>query len=170
MHGRGRSVWWGEEGCVEAQEIEALAMVGATALVGAMATEAWAAARDRAVELFRHHSPDRRAKVETRLEADAALVARAGDAERARGLLVGPWQLELEDFVTRYPDVAEDLAALSTWIRAALPTPSEQWVQNITARDRSVVNAVQHGTQHNHFMDSPGSPSSRESADDESAD
>jgi hypothetical protein len=154
---------------VEAHEIEALAMVGAAAIVSAMATDAWAAARDRTVELFRHHSPERQAEVATQLEANAALVARAGDAERARGVLVGPWQVELEEFLARHPDAEEDLAALSDRIRAALPTQSRQWVQNVTAHDGSVVNAVQHGTQHIHYMDSSGPQASPGLADDESA-
>jgi hypothetical protein len=138
---------------VEAQEIEALAMVGAAAIVSAMATDAWNGARERIAELLRQHSPARRAELETRLEANAAQVERAGDVERARGALVGSWQLELEEVLSRNPDAAEDLVALTDRIRASLPTASAQWVQNITAHGNGVVNAVQHGTQHNHFMD-----------------
>jgi hypothetical protein len=138
---------------VEAQEIEALAMVGAAAIVSAMATDAWNGARDRVVELLRHHSPDRQAELGTRLETNAAQVERAGDVERARGALAGSWQLELEDVLSRHPDAAEDLVALSERIRASPPAASAQWVQNITAHGHGVVNAVQHGTQHNRFMD-----------------
>lgn len=138
---------------MEAQEIEALAMVGATAIVSAMATDVWSSARDRAVALFRHHSPERQAELETRLETNADQVQRAGDVERARGDVVGSWRLELGDLLTSHPDAADDLAALSDQVRAVLPAASQQWVQNNTARDHGVVNTVQHGTQHNHYMD-----------------
>src|ERR1035441_2874599 len=136
-------------GCVEAQWIETLAMVGATTIVAAMATDMWSSARDRTVELFRHHSPDRQADIATPDHEDP--VARSGEAERAREGLVGPWQLELEDFLTRHPDADKDLSALAAEIRAALPAAQQQWVQHNTARDHGINNAVQHGTQHNHY-------------------
>ncbi|OMI84591.1 hypothetical protein BSZ07_38090 [Streptomyces sp. M1013] len=138
---------------MEPQEIQTLAMAGATTIVAAMATDAWATARDRAVELFHRRSPDRQADIEAQLDANAALVTRAGDGERARGTLIQLWQLELEGFLADYPDAAGDLSALAAEIRTALPAAQQQWVQNNTARDDSVVNAVQHGSQHNYYMD-----------------
>ena len=152
-----------------AQEIEALTMAGATTIVAAMSTDAWAVARDWVVKFFRRHSPDGQDELEARLEANAALVARAGDAERARGVLVGPWQLELEDFLVQHPEAAADLAAVTGQIQAALPGLSQQWVQNITARDHSVVNAVQHGAQHTYYMDSHDARPAAGQEDQESA-
>ncbi|MFF9763262.1 MULTISPECIES: hypothetical protein [Streptomyces] len=153
---------------MEPQEIQTLAMVGATTIVAAMATDAWATARDRAAELFHRRSPDRQADIEAQLDANAALVARAEDGERARGALIGLWQLELEGFLARHPDAAGDLSALAAEIQAVLPAAQQQWVQNNTARDHGVVNAVQHGAQHNYYMDATSARPPEGPAPDES--
>lgn len=137
--------------------METLAMTGAATIVAAMATDVWTTARDSLVEFFRHHSPDRLTDIETQLQANAALITRAGDAERARGALIGSWQLELEDLLIGHPAAAEELGMVTARIQAALPPMRQQWVQNISARDRAVVNAVQHGDSHTYYMDSPGS-------------
>jgi len=150
------------------QEIEALAMTGATTIVAAMATDAWVTARSRAVRLFHRHSPDRQADIETQLNANAVLVAQDQDAERARRALIGLWQLELKGFLTAHPDAARELSAQTAEIQAALPAAQKRWVQNNTARDHGIVNVVQHGTQHNHYMDAPGSRPAAGLAADES--
>ena len=138
---------------MEPQEIQTLAMAGATTIVAAMATDAWATARDRAVELFHRRSPDRQADIEAQLDANAAFVARAEHGEQARGALRGVWQLELEGFLADCPNAARDLSALVAEIRTALPAAQQQWVQNNTSRDDSVISAVQHGSQYNYYMD-----------------
>ncbi|MER6086310.1 hypothetical protein [Streptomyces sp. NPDC001833] len=138
------------------QEIAALAMTGATTIVAAMATDAWATVRGGFSAFIHRRSPDLHAGIEARLDDAAALLAQARDAESARGVLVGLWQLELERFLAAHPDAAEELEVQTAEMRAALPAPQQQWVQRNTARDHGVVNAVQDGTQHNHYMDSPG--------------
>jgi hypothetical protein len=148
--------------------IEALAMTGATTVVAAMATDTWSTAREGIAKLFRRRSPDRQAAIEAQLDANAALVVQAQDTERARGALTGLWQLELEGFLTRHPDAADELGTLVAQIQAALPTAQQQWVQHNTARDHSLLNAVQHGTQHNYYMDSPVSRPEEGLAPDES--
>jgi hypothetical protein len=148
--------------------IETLAMAGATTIVAAMTTDTWSAAREGAAKLFRRHSPDQHADIEAQLDANVALVSRARDAERARGALIGVWQVELEEFLTCYPDAAGELGILIAQIQAMLPTAQQQWVQHNTARDHSVINAVQHGTQHNYYMDSPVSRPPAGLAPDES--
>ena len=136
--------------------IEEMAMFGATTIVAAMATDTWSAAREGAAQLFRR-GPHRHAHIEVQLDANAALVVQADDADRARGALAGLWQLELEAFLTRHPDAAEELGTLIAHIQAGLPEAQQQWVQHNTARDHSLLNAVQHGTQHNYYMDCPDS-------------
>jgi hypothetical protein len=140
---------------VEAQEIEALAMVGATTIVAAMATDAWATARDRAAQLFQHRGPDRPDRIEAQLDANAALFAGARDAGRARLALVGSWRLELEGLLATHPDSGGQLEALIAEIRTALPAAQRQWVQHNTARENAVLNVVQYGTQNNNYMDAP---------------
>jgi hypothetical protein len=136
--------------------IEAMAMAGATTIVAAMATDTWSAAREGAAKLFRR-GLGQQAHIEGQLDANAALVVQARDADRARGALTGLWQLELEGFLTRHPDAAEELGTLIAQIQAGLPEAQQQWVQHNTARDHSLLNAVQHGTQHNYYMDCPDS-------------
>jgi len=136
--------------------IEAMAMTGATTIVAAMATDTWSAARKGAAKLF-CRGLHRQAHIEVQLDANAALVVQARDADRARGALTGLWQLELEGFLTRHPDAAEELGTLIAQIQAGLPEAQQQWVQHNTARDHSLLNAVQHGTQHNYYIDSPDS-------------
>ncbi|WP_329316976.1 MULTISPECIES: hypothetical protein [unclassified Streptomyces] len=138
------------------QEIAELAMTGATTIVAAMATDAWTTVRGGFSAFIRRRSPDLHAGLEARLDDGAALVARSPDAGTARGVLVGLWQGELERFLAAHPDAAEELEVQTAGMRAALPAVQQQWVQHNTARDHGVVNAVQDGTQHNHYMDSPG--------------
>ncbi|MGW2545249.1 hypothetical protein ACWC5I_31325 [Kitasatospora sp. NPDC001574] len=139
------------------QEIAALAMSGATTIVAAMATDAWGSVRGFVLGLVRRRSPELGAEIEGRLDASAALITRGQNAERARELVLGQWQLELEEFLAAHPEAVVELRARLDSLRAELPAAQQQWVQNITARDHSTVNVVQHGTQHNHYMDSaPG--------------
>ncbi|MGW5866581.1 hypothetical protein ACWFRJ_30910 [Streptomyces sp. NPDC055239] len=138
------------------QEIAALAMTGATTIVAAMATDAWTTVRSGFSAFIRRRSPDLHAGIEARLDNGAALVAQAGDAKSARGVLVGLWQGELERFLAAHPDAAEELGVQTAEMLAALPTMQQQWVQHNAAHDHGVVNAVQDGTQHNHYMDSLG--------------
>jgi hypothetical protein len=152
-------------GLVTQRGIEEMAMFGATTIVAAMATDTWSAAREGAAQLFRR-GLGQQAHIEVQLDANAALVGQARDADRARGALTGLWQLEA--FLTRHPDAAEELGTLIAHIQAGLPEAQQQWVQHNTARDHSLLNAVQHGTQHNYYMDSPVSRPEEGLAPDES--
>jgi hypothetical protein len=149
------------------QVIEELALAGATTIVAAMATDTWSAARDRAANLFRRSGCDRTAEIEAQLDVTAGLVVRARDAERARAALTGFWQLELEEFLSCHPDAADELGTLIAQVHAELPTAQRQRVQHNTARDHGLLNAVQHGTQHNYYMDSPVSGPAAGPAPDE---
>lgn len=139
------------------QLLEALALTGATTVVAAMATEAWQAARTGTTRLFHHGGQAQQDAVEARLNANAALAARAPDMDRARQGLVPVWQLELEELMRRHPDAAGELQALVDQVQAELPRTQKDWVQTQTniARDHGIVYAVQHGTQHINYMDSP---------------
>ncbi|MFG2646055.1 hypothetical protein ACGFYP_34430 [Streptomyces sp. NPDC048370] len=136
-------------------EIESLAMTGATTIVAAMATDAWTTARNRVVALFHRRSPDLQAQIEAQLDANSALVAQDQNVERSRSALIGLWQLELQRLLTAHPDAAGDLSTQTAEIQSELPAALQEWVQHNTARDHGVVNAVQHGTQHVQYMDSP---------------
>ncbi|MGW2890637.1 hypothetical protein ACWDDN_36090 [Streptomyces griseoruber] len=149
------------------QEILTLATAGATTIVAAMATDAWATVRGAFSALIRRRSPDLHADIEARLDDSAALVARHHDPERARELLIGQWQLQLEHFLTAHPDVAEELRVQTDLMRQALPSAQGQWVQNNTARDHGTVYAVVDGDQHNYDMGASGTSTALRLADED---
>lgn len=133
--------------------LAALAGAGGTALVGAMATDAWQSTRSRVARLFGRGGPERQAAIETQLDSNATLVAQAEDPDEARQSLAGVWRLELESLLRQYPDAEDELQALITQIHQALPTAQQTWVQTNIARDQATQNIVQHGNLHVH----PGS-------------
>jgi hypothetical protein len=131
-------------------ELAELAGAGGTALVGAMATDAWQVARSGVARLFGRGGPARQVGIEAQLDSNAVLVAQAEDPEAVRQSLVAVWRLELEGLLRRYPEAEAELRALVRQVREALPAPQQTWVQTNIARDQAVQNIVQHGTLHVH--------------------
>jgi hypothetical protein len=125
--------------------LEALATVGGTALVGAMATDAWEAVRNKVAHIFGRQGTQRRAAIEAQLESNADLVESAGDPGRARQALVPLWQMELAKLLEEHPDAESGLEELIAYVREALPAEQQQWVQTNIARDNSRLFAVQGG-------------------------
>ncbi|MFJ2716838.1 hypothetical protein [Streptomyces sp. NPDC087437] len=151
------------------QEIAALAMSGATTIVAAMATDAWATVRDGFLAVVRRRSPELHADIEAQLDDGAVLLVQGQGAEAARRSLIRQWQLELERFLAAYPDAAEELEAQTDRMRAALAAPQQQHNQHNNARGHGTVNAVQDGNQFNFSMDSgprlPAGPARQERED-----
>ena len=127
-----------------------LAGAGGTALVGAMATDAWQVTRSGVARLFGRGGSDRQTAIEAQLDGNAALVAQARDPDEVRQSLVGVWRLQLEALLREHPDVEEELRALVAQVREALPAPQQTWVQTNIAREQATQNIVQHGTLHVH--------------------
>lgn len=127
-----------------------LAAAGGSALVGAMATDAWQATRSKVAGLFGRGGSARRSAVEAQLDGNAALVAQAEDPDEVRRSLVPVWRLQLEALLREYPGVEEELRALVAQVRQVLPAPQQSWVQTNIARERATQNIVQHGTVHVH--------------------
>ena len=120
---------------MHAESLVALAGAGGTALVGAMATDAWQSARTGVAGLFGRDGESRHRAVATRLDHDAELVVRAADPDRVRGALAPAWQVELESLLTEHPELSEELRAFVTRTVAALPRAEQNWTLNVTARD-----------------------------------
>jgi hypothetical protein len=131
-----------------------------------MATDAWQVTRAGTLRLFRRGGQARQAAVETRLEDDAALVARSEDPERARQGLTPAWQLQLEAFLGEHPDAAAELSDLVARIQTALPQAQQNWVQNNIARENGQVFASQGGNVIVH-QTPPGQPRPPAPAPDE---
>ncbi|MGI5329345.1 hypothetical protein [Actinomadura nitritigenes] len=135
--------------------VEALALTGATTVVAAMATEAWQATRTRTARLF-HRQGRAASAVEAQLDGDAELVGSEDDPDGTRRELVGPWKRRFAALLRELPESEADLRALIDDVRADLPVAQRVWLQNNTADDHAVVNAVQHGNQYTFYMDTPG--------------
>ncbi len=144
----------------EAQQVmETLALSGATAVVAAMATDAWQATRRGMARLFSRGGGAVPA-VEAQLDGDAEIVERDEDTDGARQDLVGPWRRRLLALLRQFPEAQADLMVLIEQIRGELPQAEQNWVQANLARGHGIVNAVQHGTQYTFYMDS-GNPEGR---------
>lgn len=128
----------------------ALAEAGGSALVGAMATDAWQATRLGMARLFGRGGSAQQAAIEAQLDGNAALVAQARDPDEVRASLVPVWRLQLEALLREYPDVVEELGVLVGQVRESLPASQQAWVQTNIARDQGTQNIVQHGTLNVH--------------------
>ncbi|MGH3950776.1 MAG: hypothetical protein ACRDSE_16940 [Pseudonocardiaceae bacterium] len=133
-----------------AEGLAALAGAGGTALVGAMATDAWRATRSGVARLFGRGGPARQTAIEAQLDGNAALVAQAEDPDEARQNLAAVWRLELAALLRQHPETEDELRALVARIHEALPAAQQTWVQTNIARDQATQNIVQHGNVHVH--------------------
>ena len=125
--------------------LETLAAVGGTALVGAMATDAWHVVRDSVAHIFSRQGAQRRAVIEAQLDSNVVLVEGASDPERVRRGLVPLWQMELARLLEEHPDAEAGLEELIAYVREALPAGQQQWLQTNLARDNARLFAVQGG-------------------------
>ncbi|MFD7735386.1 hypothetical protein ACFV6F_34000 [Kitasatospora phosalacinea] len=116
-----------------AESLIALAGAGGTALVGAMATDAWQTVRAGAARLFTRGGPERQRAIADRLDHDAELVARAAEPERVRQGLAPAWQVEWEALLTERPELADELQGFVERTVAALPRAEQNWTLNVTA-------------------------------------
>jgi hypothetical protein len=137
--------------------LETLAAAGATALIGAMATDAWQAARVGFANLFGRGNRRRQDFTDGRLDQAAAQVAQADhdNQDRVRAELLAAWQVRLQDLLEEHPDAVEELRMLTAQVQAQLPAAQQAWVQHNLARGRGTVYGVQAGDQHIHY---PGTP------------
>ncbi|MEV0452996.1 hypothetical protein [Streptomyces sp. NPDC050600] len=136
-----------------AEQVTALAGAGATALIGAMATDLWQGARGGAVRLFGRGGEERGSAMGAQLDEDAALVGRAapdGAADEIRAELLPVWRRRLILLLEEHPEYEADLRALVDSVRDGLPDSRQVWTQHNTARDHGTLFAVQGGNLHYH--------------------
>ncbi|MFE1413421.1 hypothetical protein ACFW6F_21865 [Streptomyces sp. NPDC058746] len=138
--------------------LTALVQDGGTAIVAAMATDAWQTTRPRVLELFRWLSPARQTRIEVQLDDDALLVAQDGDADDAREDLRPGWRRQLVALLNQHPEAADELQSLIDQINRALPQPQQNWVMNVTARDRAAAFGSQGGDVNVHYHAGSGYP------------
>jgi len=132
------------------EALVALAGAGGTALVGAMATDAWNSTRFGVARLFGRGGTAQQTAIEAQLDVNAALVAQADDPDEVRRSLVPVWRLQLETLLRQHPEAEDELRVLVAQVREALPAQQQTWVQTNIARDHATQYNVQHGTLHVH--------------------
>ncbi|MEU9300972.1 hypothetical protein [Streptomyces sp. NPDC048269] len=135
-----------------AESVTALAGAGATALIGAMATDMWQGARSGAVRLFGRGGEARGNAIGAQLDDDAVLVVRAepGGADEIREELQPVWRRRLLLLLEEHPDSEAELRELVERVQSGLPAERQVCVQSNTARDNATLFAVQGGNLHYH--------------------
>ncbi|MFI5882966.1 hypothetical protein [Streptomyces sp. NPDC051554] len=94
--------------------MDPIVLAAGTALVGAMATDAWQQVRTSLVELWRRARPEQAEVIDAELGAVRAHVLTAresGDADTEQ-TLVSDWQLRLQALLRANPAVANELRQL----------------------------------------------------------
>ncbi|MFF4020606.1 hypothetical protein [Streptomyces sp. NPDC001843] len=139
---------------MDPEALNDLVQTGGAAIVAAMVTDAWQAARVRTVRLFQRGGRDPQ-EIEAQLDRSVARVTREG-TEAARVDQVTRWRDDLEDLLSESPEVSNDLRALVREVKAQLPPVQQQWVQHITA---SAGGATSQGVMFGNIINHSDSPS-----------
>ncbi|MEV4283653.1 hypothetical protein [Actinoplanes xinjiangensis] len=140
-------------------EAELLALAGsaASALVGAMAGDAWGAAKAGVARLLGRGDQAKTAVVEGQLERTRSEVESAGaNGEVVRGRQEAVWAGRLEDLLIERPAAASELRALVEEIGSVAGSRSAGHVVQHATASGNAQQAVQgHGSQVNTFR-APG--------------
>jgi hypothetical protein len=111
--------------------MDPIAMAAGTALIGAMATDAWRQVRTRVVEWWRTARPDQAEYVHRELtDAHTEVIeARQEDDEGREQDLITNWQVRLQMLLRANPALAEQLRVLlNDQLIPALPTREQHAV------------------------------------------
>ncbi|MEV6205704.1 hypothetical protein [Kitasatospora sp. NPDC051914] len=135
-----------------AESLTALAGAGASALIGAMATDLWQGTRGGVVRLFGRGGEARGEAIGAQLDEDAVLVGRAepAGADEIRAELLPVWRRRLLLLLEEHPDSESELRELVARVQDGLPAERQVWTQSNTARDHGTLFAVQGGSLHYH--------------------
>ncbi|MEU3065109.1 hypothetical protein [Streptomyces subrutilus] len=135
-----------------AEPLAALAGAGATALIGAMATDVWQGARGGVVRLFGRGGEERASTIGAQLDEDAVLVGRTDPdaADEVRAELLPVWRRRLLLLLEEDPGSEGGLRELVAQVQGGLPAERQVWTQHNTARDHGTLFAVQGGSLHHH--------------------
>ncbi|POX38443.1 hypothetical protein C3486_23235 [Streptomyces sp. Ru73] len=136
-----------------------LAAAGGTALIGAMATDAWQSVRGGFATLLGRGDRSRAEDVARRLEGTSTEVARAAGAggDAVRQVLANQWTRELQALLEERPDAEQALRELVARARAeGAAAAGTTYVQHNTAESGGVQHIVQGGGSL-HVHHGPGS-------------
>jgi hypothetical protein len=126
--------------------VDPVVLAAGTALVGAMATDAWRQVHGSIVGVWRHIHPAHADGIGTELEADRTriLAARQSGDEDTEQALAGMWRLRLQQLVDADPAAADLVRRLlDEQLAPALPEDQQDTVRSIVmkaeARDHARV-------------------------------
>jgi hypothetical protein len=108
--------------------MDPIVLAAGTALVTAMATDAWQSARDGAVALWRRARPEQAEVVEAELTEVREQVLRArgeGDADTEQAL-TGSWQVRLQQLLRTDPSLAGELRRVLDEVLTPALQPADQ--------------------------------------------
>jgi len=135
-------------------------------LVAAAATDVWQQVRNGFARLLGRGDHGQEMTATRRLDALATAVEQASPDKRAevRQQLQADWRVRLADLIEDDPAVAHSLRSLVDQVRAQLPAPQQQWVQNITA---SAAGATAQGVMIGNIFNQPGPSASHQDREQE---
>jgi hypothetical protein len=129
-----------KESIMLAEALTALAAAGGTAVVSAMATDAWGAVRTRTARLFGRGDKKREAAAEERLNRAREEMAKLSGAEldQASARQQAAWSARLADLLEDHPETETELRALV------------EYAQSQMTHSRSTGHVQQHVVGHDH--------------------
>ncbi|BCJ46708.1 hypothetical protein GCM10010168_37700 [Actinoplanes ianthinogenes] len=139
------------------ETLSTLAATTGSAIVGAMATDAWTLARARVTRLFARTDADRAPVVEGQLDDDESLISHAAaiEQDRARAELAPAWRRRFARLLEEHPDAQDEVRAVLAEVAAALPDRQRAWIQTNVTHGGTTF-AVQGGTQQISYHDRAG--------------
>jgi hypothetical protein len=108
--------------------VDPIVLAAGTALVTAMATDAWQSARDGAVALWRKVRPEQADVVEAELieVREQVLQARRDDDADTEQALDGMWQVRLQQLLRTDPSLASELQRVLDEVLTSALEPADQ--------------------------------------------
>ena len=138
------------------EAVEAIVTAAGSAMVGAMATDAWDEAKSLVARLLGRGDSRRVEAMTVQLEEDATLVAKSGNnvIDAVRAELVPVWRRRLADFIEANPEAASELQAFVERVEAQLPARQQAWFRqyNQASSGGTVIAHQGTGTQRIYYQ------------------
>jgi hypothetical protein len=141
-----------------AEWIVPVAAAGASALAGAVATDAWNAARGGLSKLFGRGGGRRAELAGGWADETAAVIEAAEDRPAALEREARTWQQRFADLLEEFPEAAEELREWAERVRSELPTSRQSFVNTFIAQDNSTQYNAPGGTLTVHHHHPGGGP------------